>query len=76
MNQYSYETNRQLLQDLMRQVNISDIYELSKVAGVARLPIIRIQRGLILNVSVNAVVKIATGDVTATRVFRISVSKI
>ena len=59
MNQYSYETNRQLLQDLMRQVNISDIYELSKVAGVARLPIIRIQRGLILNVSVNAVVKIA-----------------
>ena len=59
MNQYSYETNQQLLQDLMRQVNIADIYELSKVAGVTRLPIIRIERGLILNVSVGAVAKIA-----------------
>ena len=59
MNQYSYETNKQLLQDLMRQVNISDIYELSRVAGVARLPIIRIQRGLILNISVKSLVRIA-----------------
>ena len=59
MNQYSYETNRQLLEDLMRQVNIADIYELSKIAGVARLPIIRIQRGLILNVSVGAIASIA-----------------
>ncbi|MGD1917550.1 MAG: hypothetical protein ACFCAD_00920 [Pleurocapsa sp.] len=59
MNQYSYETNKQLLEDLMRQVNIANIYELSKKAGVARLPIIRIQRGLILNVSVGAIVKIA-----------------
>ena len=59
MNQYSYETNQQLLRDLMRQVNIADIYELSKVAGVARLPIIRIERGLILNVSVGTVARIA-----------------
>ena len=59
MNQYSYETNQQLLEDLMRQVNIPNIYELSKIAGVARLPIIRIQRGLILNVSVGAVARIA-----------------
>lgn len=59
MNQYSYETNRQLLQDLMRQVNIADIYELSTIAGVPRLPIIRIQRGLILNVSVGAISRIA-----------------
>ena len=59
MSQYSYETNKQLLQDLMRQVNIADIYELSRVAGVARLPIIRIQRGLILNVSVKSLVSIA-----------------
>ena len=59
MNQYSYETNQQLLEDLMRQVNIADIYELSEIAGVARLPIIRIQRGLILNVSVGAVARIA-----------------
>ena len=59
MNQYSYETNKQLLEDLMRQVNIADIYELSEKAGVARLPILRIQRGLILNVSVGAIAKIA-----------------
>ncbi len=59
MNQYSYETNKQLLQDLMRQVGIADIYELSQKAGVARLQIIRIQRGLILNISVGAIAKIA-----------------
>ena len=46
MDQYSYETNKQLLQDLMEQVNISDLEELSKVAKVARLQLIRIQRGL------------------------------
>jgi len=59
MNQYSYETNKQLLEDLMRQVNIADIYELSQVAGVARLPIIRIERGLILNISAGAIARIA-----------------
>lgn len=59
MNQYSYETNKQLLEDLMRQVNIADIYELSRISGVARLQIIRIQRGLILNISVGAIAKIA-----------------
>jgi len=59
MNRYSYETNQQLLEDLMRQVNIPNIYELSRVAGVPRLPIIRIERGLIRNISVNAIAKIA-----------------
>ena len=59
MNQYSYETNQQLLEDLMRQVDIADIYELSRTAGVARLPIIRIQRGLISNISVGAIARIA-----------------
>ena len=59
MNQYSYETNKQLLDDLMRQVNIADIYELSEKAGVARLPIIRIQRGLISNISVGTIARIA-----------------
>ena len=59
MNQYSYETNKQLLEDLMRQVNIADIYELSQIAGVARLPIIRIERGLILNISAGAIARIA-----------------
>ncbi|MGL4884474.1 MAG: hypothetical protein ACRC8K_25980, partial [Waterburya sp.] len=59
MNQYSYETNKQLLQDLMQQVNISSIDELSRVAQVARLQLIRIQRGLILNLSVGAIARIA-----------------
>ena len=59
MNQYSYETNKQLLQDLMQQVNISDIEELSQEANVARLQLIRIQRGLIRNVSVGAIARIA-----------------
>lgn len=59
MNQYSYETNKQLLQDLMQQVNISNLDELSRVAQVARLQLIRIQRGLILNLSVGAIARIA-----------------
>ena len=59
MSQYSYETNRQLLLDLMRQVNISDIDELSSMAKVSRLQLIRLQRGLILNISVGAIAKIA-----------------
>ncbi|BAZ44539.1 XRE family transcriptional regulator [Chondrocystis sp. NIES-4102] len=59
MNQYSYQTNKQLLQDLMQQVNISDLDELSRVARVARLQLIRIQRGLILNISVGAISRIA-----------------
>ena len=59
MNQYSYETNKQLLEDLMRQVDIANIYELSEKAGVSRLPIIRIQRGLILNIPVGAIARIA-----------------
>jgi molecular chaperone GrpE (heat shock protein) len=59
MNQYSYETNKQLLHDLMQQVNISSLDELSIVAKVARLQLVRIQRGLILNISVGAVARIA-----------------
>lgn len=59
MNRDSYETNKQLLQDLMQQVNIADIDELSQLANVARLQLIRIQRGLILNVSFGAIAKIA-----------------
>jgi molecular chaperone GrpE (heat shock protein) len=59
MNQYSYETNKQLLHDLMQQVNISSLDELSSIAEVARLQLIRIQRGLILNLSVGAIARIA-----------------
>ena len=59
MNQDSYDINRQLLQNLMQRVNIADIDELSRLANVPRLQLIRIQRGLILNISVGAIAKIA-----------------
>ena len=59
MNKYSYETNKQLLQDLMRQVNIADIDKLSQTAKVPRLQIIRLQQGLILKISVGIIAKIA-----------------
>lgn len=59
MNQNLYEINQKLLQDLMEQVGISDIDELSSVAGVARLQLIRIERGLIHNISLGAIAKIA-----------------
>lgn len=59
MTRDSYETNKQLLQDLMHQVNIADLDELSQSANVARLQLIRIQRGLILNISLGAIAKIA-----------------
>ncbi len=59
MNQDSYDLNQQLLQNLMEQVNIADIDELSQRANVARLQLIRIQRGLILNISLGAIAKIA-----------------
>ncbi len=59
MSQFSYETNRQLLQNLMQKVNISSLEELSLIAKVHRLQLIRIQRGLILNLSVRTITKIA-----------------
>ena len=59
MNQDSYETNKQLLQELMQQADIADIDRLSQIANVARLQLIRMQRGLILNLSVRAIAKIA-----------------
>ena len=59
MNQDAYETNKKLLRDLMQQVNIADINELSQVAQVSRLQLIRIQQGLILNISLGAIAKIA-----------------
>lgn len=43
----------------MQQVNISDLEELSQEANVARLQLIRIQRGLIRNLSVGAIARIA-----------------
>ncbi|MEL6580496.1 MAG: helix-turn-helix domain-containing protein [Cyanobacteria bacterium J06621_12] len=59
MNQDSSPTNKERLQNLMQQANITDINELSQVAKVARLQLIRIQQGLILNISAGAISKIA-----------------
>ncbi len=59
MNQDAYDTNKKLLRNLMQQVNIADINELSQVAKVSRLQLIRIQQGLILNISLGAIAKIA-----------------
>ncbi len=59
MNQDSSDINKKLLQDLMQQANISDINELSQVAKVSRLQLIRIQQGLILNISLGAIASIA-----------------
>ena len=59
MSQFSQETNRQLLRNLMQQVNVFTLEELSIIAGVPRLQLIRIQRGLILNLSVRTISKIA-----------------
>ncbi len=59
MSQSSYENNRQLLRNLMQQVNVSSLEELSSIAGVSRLQLIRIQRGLILNLSVRTISKVA-----------------
>lgn len=51
--------NKQLLQDLMGQVNITNLDQLSQVAQVSRLQLIRIQQGLILNLPLRAIAKIA-----------------
>ena len=59
MNQDSAKTNREKLQELMQQVGIADIDRLSQIARVSRLQSIRIEQGLILNVSVGAIAKIA-----------------
>ncbi|MEM8674781.1 MAG: helix-turn-helix domain-containing protein [Cyanobacteria bacterium P01_G01_bin.67] len=59
MTQDLYDINKQLLQDLMQQVSIANIDELSQVAKVSRLQLIRIQKGLILNISLGAIAKIA-----------------
>ncbi|MEM8718896.1 MAG: helix-turn-helix domain-containing protein [Cyanobacteria bacterium P01_G01_bin.39] len=59
MNQDSAEINKQLLRDLMDQANIADLDQLSQIAKVSRLQLIRIQQGLILNISLGAIAKIA-----------------
>ena len=59
MNSDSSQTNKERLHNLMQQVGIADLNELSQVAKVARLQLIRIQQGLILNLSLGAIARIA-----------------
>jgi transcriptional regulator with XRE-family HTH domain len=59
MDQDSASTNKERLQSLMQQVGIVDINDLSQRAKVSRLQVIRIQQGLILNISVGAIAQIA-----------------
>ena len=59
MSESLAEKNERLLSNLMQQVNITDIDELSQVAGVHRLQLIRLEQGLILKIPVGAIAKIA-----------------
>jgi transcriptional regulator with XRE-family HTH domain len=69
MDQDSASTNKERLQSLMQQVGITDINDLSQRAKVSRLQVIRIQQGLILNISVGAIAQVA-------QVLRISVDSL
>ena len=69
MDRDLYEINRQLLQNLMQQTDLADIDELATRANVPRLQLIRIERGLILNLPLGAIAKIA-------RALNISVDKL
>lgn len=59
MNPDSSQINKERLHNLMQQAGIADLNELSQVAKVARLQLIRIQQGLILNLSLGAIARIA-----------------
>jgi molecular chaperone GrpE (heat shock protein) len=61
MNRLSKEQNQLLLQNLMQQANIADIRELSKIAGVRELQLVRLQLGLISQMSLPTIIKIAKG---------------
>ena len=60
MSQFQYEQNRAILANLMESVGISSLEELSEIAGVSGLQIRRLQHGLIYQLSVETVVKLAT----------------
>jgi molecular chaperone GrpE (heat shock protein) len=76
MTQYSYIHNKQLLQSLMEKINVSDLQELSRLADVPKLQLIRLQRGLILSMSVNTINKIAkTLQVSVDRLIEMFVSQ-
>ena len=55
----SYQQNCLVLANLMKQVNISNIEELSDASGVSELQIRRLQYGLVYKISVETLVKLA-----------------
>lgn len=55
-----YEKNRVVLANLMAQVTINSLEELSKIAGISELQIRRLQYGLIEKMSIETVIKLAT----------------
>ena len=59
MKSSSYQQNCLVLANLMKQVNISNIEELSYTSGVSELQIRRLQYGLIYKISVETLVKLA-----------------
>lgn len=59
MNQDLAKTNQERLHNLMQRVGIADLNELSQAAKVPRLQLMRIQQGLILNISVGAIAQVA-----------------
>jgi molecular chaperone GrpE (heat shock protein) len=59
MSQSEYEQNRVVLANLMAQVAISSLEELSQIANVSELQIRRLQYGLIGKMSVETIIKLA-----------------
>jgi molecular chaperone GrpE (heat shock protein)/DNA-binding Xre family transcriptional regulator len=59
MRQFLYKKNNQLLQDLIKQANISNVEELSQIAGVSQWQLTRLRYGLLPKMQVETVSKIA-----------------
>jgi hypothetical protein len=59
MSESLYLKNSQLLKELMAQVNLANLEELSRVSGVSIWQLTRLQYGLILKMQLETVLKIA-----------------
>jgi transcriptional regulator with XRE-family HTH domain len=55
----SYLKNQQSLQQLMEQAQISDLEQLSQLAGISRLQLFRLENGLIEKMQLDILLKIA-----------------
>ncbi|MGK7876641.1 MAG: nucleotide exchange factor GrpE [Xenococcaceae cyanobacterium] len=59
MSQSSYRKNSQLLQQLMQQVGISNLRQLSRISGVSELQLIRLQYGLMPKMQIETLLKLS-----------------